>query len=393
MTAMGVRVDVLQAVEWSPPPPLAGLYAPWRAARAHRGDLLDELDGVAIHHPSIVTPRPSRFFAGDSWSRHSRAIARYCAERPELARADVVLGHFMVPDGVHALELVRALGIPVASLAWGDDLHAWPERSEEWRERLVTVLRGIDLPLACSRRLADDGNAWLPAPRDDWQVVYGGIDLDEFSPTTDRAPSRSRALGAYDALLGENVRIMLMVGQPVREKGYFELLDAWTAVHARSPEWHLVMLGGRGDLDVESMIRERSLEGCAHWIGLQPVQRMPDLMRSADAFVLPSYNEGLSLSVLEALATGVPTVATDVGGHAEVIRSASEGWLIPPADVDALRSALLEVTTLPDERARRGAAGRRAAERIGSPADNAARLIALLTGLRAGRLPAALVAT
>jgi glycosyltransferase involved in cell wall biosynthesis len=76
-----------------------------------------------------------------------------------------------------------------------------------------------------------------------------------------------------------------------------------------------------------------------------------------------------------------------------VIRSASEGWLIPPADVDALRSALLEVTTLPDERARRGAAGRRAAERIGSPADNAARLIALLTGLRAGRLPAALVAT
>ncbi len=377
-------MDVLQPAEWAPPRPLGILFEPWRMARSERDDMLDELDGITIHHPPVVIPRPSRLFPGDPWDRSSRALVRYCARRQHLARADVVLGHFMVPDGVHALQLGRALGIPVAGLAWGNDLHAWPQRSEDWRDHLVSVLKGVDLPLACSQRMAADGNEWLDAPRDDWQVIYGGVELRRFAPPANRVESRAAVFGAYDALRDPDARILLMVGQPVREKGYVELLDVWEWIQPRSPSWHLVMLGGRGDLDVPSMIATRALNG-AHWIGLQPVDRMPDLMRAADAFVLPSHNEGLSLSVLEALATGLPTIATDVGGHAEVIRSPDEGWLIPPRDVSALRDALHELTTQPDERARRGAGGRRAAQRIGTPSDNAGRLLSILSELSAGR--------
>ena len=385
MRELGAAVDVLQPVEWAPPRLLSALYGPWRSARARQNDMLDELDGVVIHHPRVLMPQPSRLFAADPWGRPSRAIANFCSRRSDLSSADVVLGHFMVPDGVFALELGRALGIPVAVLAWGDDLHAWPERSAEWRARLVDVLEGIDLPLACSRRLANDGNEWLQTPRDDWQVIYGGVDLDRFSPGGNRAASRAAVLGAHKTLLGENVRVVLMVGQPVREKGYFELIDAWADLHSLHPDWHLVMAGGSGDLDVVAMVRDRMLEDRAHWIGAQPADRMPDLMRAADAFVLPSYNEGLSLSVLEALATGLPTIATDVGGHAEVIQSADEGWLIPPRDRVALRAALLEVMQRPAERDRRGAGGRRAAQRVGAPGDNALRLLSLLSDLQARR--------
>jgi teichuronic acid biosynthesis glycosyltransferase TuaC len=381
MRDLGVRIDVLQLAEWAPPWPLRDLYKPWQDGQARRDDLLDELDGVRVHHPLVVTPRPSRFFPQDTWTRESRTLIRYCMRRDELAAADVVLGHFMVPDGVHALALGSALGLPVAALAWGDDVHAWPEKSATWRDKLVEVLEGIDLPLACSERLAHDGNSWLSVPRNDWQVIYGGIDLEEFTPARDRTAARERTFRSLGFDI-ERVRVLLMVGQAVPEKGYLELLDAWMSVSEQASEWHLVMIGAKGDLDVPAIVAHRGLTERAHWLGLQAAERMPDLMRAADAFVLPSHNEGLSISVLEALATGVPTVATDVGGHSEVITSAEEGWLIPSKDVNALRDALLELMQSAEQRKRRGAAGRKAAQRVGTPADNARRLVILLHELR-----------
>ena len=393
MTDLGARVDVLQSAQWTPPWPLREVFRPWREERARRDDLLDNLDGIRIHHPLVVSPRPSRFFAQDPWEREVKALVRYCERNPELARAHVVLGHFMVPDGAHALALGRAMGLPVAAMAWGDDVHAWPDRSPELRGKVVQVLNGVDLPLACSHRLVSDANSLLSTPRSDWQVIYGGVNLDEYSPTRDRRRARALTLGSIGGLDLEHDHVLLMAGQAVREKGYLELLQAWGDVVDRSPDWHLVMIGFDGDLDLPRLMSERGLNQRAHWLGVQPAERMPDFMRAADAFVLPSYNEGLSLSVLEAMATGIPTVATDVGGHAEVIRSPDEGWLIPARDGEALRRALCDVTTNAGERARRGMGGRRAAQRIGTPGDNAARLLSLLTALHARRPRTAVAAS
>ena len=380
---LGARVDVLQLAEWAPPRLVSELIRPWRAARKERDDLFDELDGITVHHPLVVTPRPSRFFPEDPWVRQGRAVVKYCMQHPALAAADVVLGHFLVPDGVYALRLGRSLGLPVAAVAWGDDVHAWPARSDEWRQRLTEVLEGIDLPLACSRRLVDDASGWMAQRRPDWQVVYGGIDLEGFTPSTDVQALRRRIFGSLNGALGDDALILLMVGLAVPEKGYIELLDAWSAIAGMIPQWHLVMAGGTGTLDVPQLAGTRGIASRAHWIGLQPVERMPDLMRASNAFVLPSHNEGLSFSVLEALATGLPTIATDVGGHAEVIRSPDEGWLVPPRDQQALGQALVELTTQPAERARRSAGARRAARRIGSPRENAGRLLSLLDTLAA----------
>ena len=393
MLDLGAGVDVLQSIQWVPPWPLRQVYRPWREEGARRDDLFDELDGISIHHPVVVSPRPSRLFAQDPWERESSALARYCQRHPRLARPDVVLGHFMVPDGVHALALGRALGVPVAVMAWGDDVHAWPERSTELREKLVHVLNGVDVPLGCSQRIVDDGNAWLTQAREDWRVIYGGVDLDVFSPSRDRRAARALTLAGIDGFDVERDYALLMVGQAVRAKGYLELIEAWSELVTRVPSWHLVMAGFAGDLDVPAILSERRLTGRAHWLGIQSAELMPELMRAADAFVLPSHNEGLSLSVLEALASEVPTVTTDVGGHSEVIRSSEEGWLVPARDVDVLRTALTEVMTSADERSARGAAGRRAARRVGSPGDNAARLMSVLTELRDSRTRTTRMAT
>ena len=379
LVALGVDVHVLQLADWAPPYPLSSILPEWRANRANRGDLFESLDGVSIHHPAVVSPRPSRFFSSTPAERQRRALEAYCRLHPVLAMAHGVIGHFMIPDGYHALDLAHTLRIPALAMAWGDDLHAWPAQREFAREQLIKVLREVDVPIACSRRMVDDGNAWLAEPRDDWEVVYGGVDLSIFRPTMDPMPHRQRLFSELPFVNDPSAMVLSVLAQAVVAKGYRELLDSWVAVSAEAPAWRLVMAGGGwSELDMKAEIEARGLAGRAFWMGVQQGTDIPDFLRASNAFVLPSYNEGLSLSVLEALATGLPTVTTDVGGHAEVIRDGVSGWLIPPRDTISLTRALRELVSSDATRASRGRAGRDAAERIGSPATNAARLAAVL---------------
>lgn len=343
---------------------------------------LPSRDGIPIHHPRTFTPRPSRWFPGDAWDREADSIIRYCRQHPALARADAVVGHFLVPDGYHAVRLGQALGIPVAGVAWGDDVHAWPDERPYWRQRLREVLRDVHLPVACSERLANDANHWLETPRADWEVVYGGVDIDTFFPSEDRVLARRSAPVPLLRALPADAKVLLMIGQRVRAKGYVEMLDVWSELRRQAPGWHFMGAGADwGDVDISGEIDRRGMSDVAHWIGPLPAEDMPSLLRAVDAFVLPSHNEGLSLTMLEAMATGLPTIATDVGGHAEVITSSDEGWLIPPHRPDALARAVRELTSSAHERERRGAGARRAALRIGSPAQNASRLAQRLSQL------------
>jgi glycosyltransferase involved in cell wall biosynthesis len=85
---------------------------------------------------------------------------------------------------------------------------------------------------------------------------------------------------------------------------------------------------------------------------------IPGILRSLDIFVLPSLNEGISNTVLEAMATGLPTVATSVGGNTEIVKEGITGLLIPPGDPDALASALWDYITNKNMRAMHGQTGR-----------------------------------
>jgi glycosyltransferase involved in cell wall biosynthesis len=378
LRAAGVDVHVLQLTDWSPPWPIAAIDPYWREAHRQRRDLRDECDGIPVHHPLVFTPRPSRLFPRDPWESQSDALVRYCRRDPRLRSAHVVIGHFLVPDGYHALRLGAALGLPVVGMAWGDDVHAWPERFPTWKETLRAVLEGIDVAVACSRRLADDANAWIVNPREDWRIIYAGVDLERFRPSSNRMEMRQRVIPQLNGIIPEGARILAMVGQRAVAKGYLDLLDAWARATSGETGWHLVMAGvDRGDVNVDVEVRTRGLAGRAHWIG--PVAAIDQLMQASDAFVLPSHNEGLSLSVVEALATGLPVVTTNVGGHAEVITSPSEGWLLPPGNVERLADALQQVFRLSDsERMQRAVAARQAAARLGTSTENANRFAQLV---------------
>ena len=101
-------------------------------------------------------------------------------------------------------------------------------------------------------------------------------------------------------------------------------------LHEHYPIHALIVGGGRRIDEVKALAASLGLAGVVHFLGPRP--DVPDLLNAMDIFVLPSYSEGLSLALLEAMAAGKPVIATAVGGTPEVVTDGDNGLLIPPRD-------------------------------------------------------------
>jgi glycosyltransferase involved in cell wall biosynthesis len=335
--------------------------------------MLDEIEGVPVCHPRTFLPVPSRLFPGDYWTRTGQGVARYIKRHKDLQNADAIYAHFLCHEGYAGLIASRELNIPLVAIARGDDVHLWPERWPDRKPKLAAVLREAKGLLACSAGLARDAEKWatdgLNCP---FEVVYNGIETDVFAPV---ASSEAKLAARRQFNLPENGRLLLSVATPIVEKGWLDLLDALAALDL--PDWRIVMAGaprGAGDLNLPEEAAKRGLAGRAHWLGLVNAAQMPALYQAADAYALASHNEGLSNSVLEAMATGLPVVATDVGGHAEIINDGLNGRLIPPRNAEKLTNALRDALTNQKLAATWGQAARLRALQVGGPRENAAKL-------------------
>jgi glycosyltransferase involved in cell wall biosynthesis len=173
-----------------------------------------------------------------------------------------------------------------------------------------------------------------------------------------KAPEPGRVAAETRAGLGiEPGRpLLLTVARLTEQKGHRDLLAAAGEVHAHEPE-AVFVLAGDGPLREElgALARRLGLEDSVLFLGQR--SDVPDLLAAADAFVLPSLFEGLSLVVLEAMALGLPVVATRVCGNAEAIRDGVTGRLVPPGEPAALSAALLELLADAGQAGHWGSAG------------------------------------
>lgn len=172
---------------------------------------------------------------------------------------------------------------------------------------------------------------------------------------------------------------VLFLGRLWREKGIDDLLAAAARVAPQLPALQLVCAGD-GELErVQALAQRLGLAGRVElpgWLDGEPKARA---LREAAVFVLPSYAEGLPMGVLEAMAQGVPVVASDVGGVREALGDA--GLLVAAGDVEALAGALAALLQDPARAAALGAAGRRRAEALFAPAGVRAALAGLYAEL------------
>jgi glycosyltransferase involved in cell wall biosynthesis len=196
-------------------------------------------------------------------------------------------------------------------------------------------------------------------PADRLWTIPDGVDTQAYRPPTgdDEKQDARRRLGLADSDVG-----VMIVSRLVPIKALDVLLRAWRQVSLAHRAARLIVVGDgplRGDL--ERQTRELRCHDVVRFLGRR--DDVPGLLRGADLFVLASRYEGTNNAVQEAMATGLPIVATDVGGMRDVLTPGETGWLVPPDAPAELAQHIL--ATLADTKARHrvGHAAREAAER------------------------------
>jgi len=186
------------------------------------------------------------------------------------------------------------------------------------------------------------------------RVIYDGFDLDRFlaRPVADPGAIRAR----YG--LAETARVVACVGGIQRRKGQLDLVEAAERRALDFPDVVFVLAGGAGDAEYLAVLQERiaalGLRDRFRLIGFEPEIR--DLLSISTALVHPSHSEGFGLAILEAMAVGLPVVATLCGGPEELIEDGVSGLLVPPQHPPALAAALRRVLGDPARARRLGAA-------------------------------------
>ncbi len=310
-------------------------------------------------------------------------MTRYIQSNMNLRDADLVYAQFLIHEGYVGAIVRKRTGIPLVSIALGDDVHAWPEKNPGIIPFLKKALYGADLLLANSRALAQDTENWA----DDAhplrvQVMYQGIDLEKFQPLKE-SESLDRLRRKFG--LETSDYYLLCVATPVKLKGWLNLLDSIRELGDQFIGWQFLMVAPKREspdaLDLEEEAERRGIGRSVKHLGKVDHTCMPDLMRAVDAFVLPSYNEGLSNAVLEAMASGTPVIATNVGGHREFIESGVNGILVQPNNTSQLKDALLKLVQDNKFRADIALQARTGAQTIGTYEENAIKLLEVFKSL------------
>jgi glycosyltransferase involved in cell wall biosynthesis len=212
-------------------------------------------------------------------------------------------------------------------------------RSYRGRRRVAAALRRASRIFTVSdslRRLALE----VGAEPERVAVVPNGVDTERFHPV-DRDEAR-RALG-----ISPDAQVLISVGTLVERKGFHRVIELLPELRERFPELVYLVVGGagpEGDMGAE-LRRQAETLGVAeavHFLGPKAPDELRGPLSAADLFVLPTRNEGWANVFLEAMACGLPVIATDVGGNREVVASPALGTIVPFGDRDALAAAVAE---------------------------------------------------
>ena len=329
-----------------------------RAARA-RGH---EVVGMCAEGPLLDAPRAEGFriipvpmARSLSPGANLRALAAIRAAL-RVERFDMVHAHMPIA-GLLARAAARLEGVPRVAYTCHGFLFNQP--GPLWRralslgtEWLGGRMTGTFLTVS-AEEAADARRLWIHRRA---TATGNGRDPAVFRPDPAARAALRAELGLDDAAV-----VVVAVARLVRHKGWPELLAAMRAV----PGAHLWVVGERlpsdhgADLEADFAAAAQALGPRLHRLGYR--HDVPRILAAADIFCLPSHFEGLPMSIIEAMLTGLPVVATDIRGCRELVREGESGLLVPPMQQAPLADALGRLAADAALRQSMGAAGRRRA--------------------------------
>jgi sugar transferase (PEP-CTERM/EpsH1 system associated) len=234
------------------------------------------------------------------------------------------------------------------------------------RNRKYNLLRRLVRPfighyIAVSQDLQNWLMSAVGVKRGNISQIYNGVDSIRFRPA-----QTPRAQLGPPGFFDENNIVVGSVGRMAAVKDYPNLVQAFLKLLHQDTTLRdrlRLLIVGEGEAR-NTCLRVMNQHGVGQLAWL-PGERsdIPELMAAMDIFVLPSLGEGISNTILEAMATGLPVIATRVGGNPELVQEGITGRLVPPADPDALAQALLEYVRDDDRRHAHGRAAREIIDR------------------------------
>jgi glycosyltransferase involved in cell wall biosynthesis len=253
----------------------------------------------------------------------------------------------------HRVHTIFGLYLPAYASPGRRRLYLWLERIQMAPAALILSQNAEDIETCEREHLCDSAKL---------RLLGNGIDIDRFHP---RNVDAGRVAAVRQQLgIPPGHHVVGIVARLVREKGYLELFDAIPEVLARLPNTVFIAIGGTEPEKSDRIDPEdpkiRSLGGALRLLGHR--EDVEDLYPVMDLFVLPSHREGFPRSPLEAAATGVPVVVTDIRGCRETVIDGETGRLVPLGDPHALAAAIIELLADDEHRHAMGRQARALAE-------------------------------
>ncbi len=321
---------------------------------------VEDLGGdVRIHYVPInknrhtLTQLSLRDLLAYSWKGYKKA-----KELMQQQKYDYIHAFSGIPCGYMAQRLSRRFSVPYIVSLRGADVPGFSERYEHIypliKPFIVSVWRDAVAVVANSKKLRD--LALQSAPQQEILIIYNGVDTDVFMPPTINT-SRTN----------DQFVVLTAARQLTRREGIHFAVDAFRQICDLYPRLNAKMIIAGGTGNAEAMLHQRvkdvHLEERVLFAGHLDQKTLIEAYQNADVFVLPSLNEGMSNTVLEALACGLPVIVTRTGGS-EIITDGREGFIVERESADAIRVALEHFIKSPEALVTMGAAARALAEKM-----------------------------
>ena len=246
---------------------------------------------------------------------------------------DILHAQYGYPNGWAVLLAARELGIPAVVSIQGGDGHWVGSCCATHREAMLRVLNHANALLIGCESFAQEVVERLGVERDRFTIVPGAVDVERFRP----------APGWQPGAAADPVRL-LYHGRVDRRKGALDFLEALALIRAEGVRFDATISGIGPDYDASREAADR-LGIAVRFTGYADYDAAPAVYHGGDVFVSPTYAEGFSNTILEAMASGLPVVSCRAVGVMDCLRDGENGLMVEPGDVPALAAALRRVAT------------------------------------------------
>lgn len=340
------------------------------APRQLQGEGASEHAGLTFHHTPALT-RPAVRLPLLNYFAESRATERRILAIAQREGIDIIHAHSPALNGLAAVRAGRYLGIPVVyevRAFWEDaavDLGRTREGSLRYRATRAletSVLRRADAVTTLCQGTRDDMVA-RGIPAEKVTIIPNAVDPAGFSTARRPGNPLRRELGLGDA------PVLGFIGSFYRYEGLSLLVEAFARLRAQVPDARLLLVGGGPEAEaLSALVKAQGLDGAVTMPGRVPFSEVGAWYDLVDIFVYPRLRMRLTdlvtpLKPIEAMASGRIVVASDVGGHREIVTPGETGYLFPAGDVAALGQTLMRALAERESWPAMTAAGRRYVER------------------------------